>query len=206
MLTAGRTTGSAGLAAAPKESIGNLQRSQRPQAVVTEPGLSNLQRGSSACLVFMEKTLRSLLSLCVVLAHCAKASPWLEWGRGWESGPGQGEEPPLPGEVTSDSHFRAKFIIFISAAEVSMPRTCLPAVEALREAAALLPPAAPGAEGGFFWRDLRELGAVSPEIQRALCSSCPTHTPEIPVLSMCALSVSVHPFKLHEQSVSESRF
>lgn len=42
MLTAGRTTGSAGLAAVLKESIGNLQRSQRPQAVVTEPGLSNL--------------------------------------------------------------------------------------------------------------------------------------------------------------------
>lgn len=63
----------------------------------------------------MEKTLRSSLSLCVVPAHCARASPGLEWGRGWESGPAQGEVPPLPGEVTSDSHFRAKFVIFISA-------------------------------------------------------------------------------------------
>lgn len=42
MLTPGRTNGGAGLAAALEESIGNLQRSQKPQAVITEPGLSNL--------------------------------------------------------------------------------------------------------------------------------------------------------------------
>lgn len=153
----------------------------------------------------MEKTLRSLLSPYMVPAHCAKASPWLEWGRGWESGPGQGEEAPLPGEVipltplTAEPNFSSSCLQLRSVC----PQTRLPAVEALRCSPPLVCSWGRGAgfsgEIGGSW-ELRH-----PEIQRAPCSSCPTRTPEIPVLGMRALSVNVRPFKLHEQSVSESR-
>lgn len=137
----------------------------------------------------MEKTLRSLLSPYMVPAHCAKASPWLEWGRGWESGPGQGEEAPLPGEVipltplTAEPNFSSSCLQLRSVC----PQTLLPAVEALREAAALLPSAAPGAEGPVFLERSEAAGScVTPKFR----GHHAVRAPHVPLKSQS--SVCVH--------------
>lgn len=94
----------------------------------------------------------------------------------------------------------------MSAAEVSVPPDP-PACCGGTEGSSCSPPlgCSWGRGAGFSGEIGGSWELRHPEIQRAPCSSCPTCTPEIPVLGMRALSVNVHAFKLHEQSVSKSR-